>query len=280
MSEIFDQRQIGKSEEINKLHSLEEQRGTFTMDESMQELSLTEAKKLSARNKKENSEHVGTIALKLWEDSFSLIGDVLARRQVLCEKDELCDFAAFMGENALEAMDLLTLFVGEDEELTGMDKMAALDRMRGTIMETYPETIEPCSDEELTEKARDLESLSWRVTSFDSLSKRYDYLGELSSQKKKQTEEKLTRLRSTACYYLIRKELITDPEYIDNKGDVAEGTELFMKLRDAKMAEKNMLGQIHIPTRQLLEKYFDRSEMMKLAENLIDKSIKRREVQI
>ena len=280
MSEIFDQRQTWKSEEVKELHFLEEQRDMFAVDESMQELLLTEAKKSSARNKKENSEHIEAISLKLWENSFSLIGDVMARRQVLCEKDELCDFAAFMGENALEAMDLLMLFMGEDEELSGMDRMAALDRMRGTIMETYPETIEPCSDEQLLKKARDLESLSWKVTSFDRLSKRYDYLGGLSSQKKKQTEEKLARLRNMACYYLIRRDMMTDPDYIDNKGDVAEGTELFMKLKDATMAEKNMLGQIHIPTRQLLEKYFDRSEMMKLAENLIDKSIKRRETQI
>ena len=280
MSEIFDQRQIGKSEEINKLHSPLEQKDIFSMDEAVQELSLTEAKKTSARNKKENSKHIEAVSLKLWEDSFSLIGDVLARRQVLCEKDELCDFAAFMGENALEAMDLLTLFVGEDEEHTGMDKMAALDRMRDIIMETFPETIDPCSDEKLSQNARDLESLSWKVTSFDRLSKRYDYFTRLSPRKKKQTEEKLSRLRSTACYYLIRKDLIMDPDYIENKGDIAEDTELFMKLRDARMAEKNMLGQIHIPTRQLLEKYFDKSEMTNLAEKLIDKSIKRREAQI
>ncbi len=277
----------GSENLINEVHQQGQMHQLF-VDNGPQQIQLNDEqrqfilgnKKLPALNKKENSDHITANASKLWQDAFSLIGDVLARRQILGDKEELCDFAAFIGEDALEAMDLLTLFIGEDEECTGMDKTAALDKMRDMVMEVYPESLEPCDDVMIAQNSKELEELTWKVASFDRLSDKYDYLKELSPKKKKQTEDKLTKLRSTANYYLARKDIITDPAYIEQKGDEAEDPELSMKFKDAELAEKNMLQKTKLPTKQLLEKNFDRSEMMKMAEELISKSVKRRELQL
>ena len=201
--------------------------------------------------KKENVKIINAAIKKLHEDAFLLIADVMARKQVLCEKEELCDFAAFVGDDALGAMDLIKLFMGEDEALTGMDKNAALDKMLALVMSFYPENVRDLSDEDFIENVAELESLTWRLVAFDSLSEKYGYFEKADIPKKKQVKGKLTKLRNTACDYLIRKDLLTD----------TMGT-----------------GSYGSDVSQILQKKFDRSHIRKLAEQMIKENLKKREV--
>ena len=205
-----------------------------------------------AQQEKEYAALLTQGATKVHEDAFSLLRDVLARKQVLCGKNELCDFAAFMGKDALEAMDITTLYLGEDEELTGMDKSAALDRMLKSVLSFTPEVIQDCSDKELSENALELESIAWRVAAFDNLSEKYQYFEDMDPGKKKQIAGKLSKLRKMANYYLIRKKTITDPEYKSDSDEESESEEM------SKLSSK-----------QMLQKNFDRTETEKIAEEMI-----------
>lgn len=197
-------------------------------------------------------------ATKVHEDAFSLLRDVLARKQVLCEKDELCDFAAFMGKDALEAMDITTLYLGEDEKHTGMNKSAALDKMLESVLSLSPGNIKDYSDKQLSENASELESIAWRVAAFDNLSEKYRYFEDMEPGKKKRISLKLSKLRNVANCYLVRKGRITDPAYQKRTGDEAgiAGTSSFEKNRSnlKKMVQNN----------------FDRTEPEKIAQEMIN----------
>lgn len=237
MSEMFESR-INKSLQLAGQQIKSAEIGAYVNKQEEQYYPSSQKKSKAARIERDCE--------KLWKRSFTMLNDVVARRQVLCDQEDLSDLTAFLGDSALESMDLLAMFLGVDESFAEMDKNAAMDRMLKKILSTKTEDIRSYDDKDIVQNAPDLESLTWRMAAFDRLSQRYKYFENMEVNEKKQINDELSKVRSVANYYLLRKETITE------HGKKGQGV--------GEIPEK-MLGN-----RQLLQNSFDRSGIMKLSE--------------
>lgn len=185
-----------------------------------------------------------TMALK----KLSLFVDV---DQPLCDKEDLCDLAAFMDADKNKAQELVSLFLNKNEMNIEDDKHGALDEMLSTILSFNLENIRLDNDKEMAGNASALEGLTWKLAAFDRLSLKYRYFDQLDEGTKSRIDEKLNKLRSVSEYYLIRKDIITDPLYMSHYNDelsmdftreqTKEQTALAQKLLKAHVSGLNMM---------------------------------------
>ena len=245
MSEMFESR-MNKNLQLTGQQINCAEIGAYANKQEEQFFYDQEKKNYSSVQKGSKAARIERDCEKLWKSSFTMLNDVVARRQVLCDTEDLSDLTAFLGDSALESMDLLAMFLGVDERLAEMDKNAAMEHMLKKILSTKTEDILSYDDKDIVQNAPDLERLTWRMAAFDRLSQRYKYFENMEVNEKKQINDELSKVRSVANYYLLRKETITEP------GQSGQGM--------GEIPEK-MLGN-----RQLLQNGFDRSGIMKLSE--------------
>ena len=201
--------------------------------------------------KKENSRLINACEKNVREEAFGKLSEHINMDQKLCDQEDLCDLAAFMDMEKNKAKELIDLFLNENEHTLGTNKQAALDQMLQGILSFNAENIRLDNDTELAKNGAKLESLTWKIAAFDRLSEKYKYFDQLDDDTKKQINDKLDRIRSVSDYYIIRKEIITDPMYKSHyndelsmdftKAETPEQTELAKKLLRAHIAGKNMM---------------------------------------
>ena len=245
MNEMFEGR-INKNLQLTGQQINSAEIGAYANKQEEQFFYEQEKKNYPSAQKKSNAARIERDCEKLWKKSFTMLNDVVARRQVLCDQEDLSDLTAFLGDSALESMDLLAMFLGVDENFAERNQNAAMEHMLKKILSTKTEDISSYDDKKITQNAPELECITWRMAAFDRLSQRYKYFENMETNEKKQINDELSKVRSVANYYLLRKETITES---GQKGQMT-----------GEIPEK-MLGN-----KQLLQNGFDRSGIMKLSE--------------
>ena len=188
--------------------------------------------------KKENSRLINACEKNVREEAFGKLSEHINMDQKLCDQEDLCDLAAFMDMEKNKAKELIDLFLNENEQTLGTNKQAALDQMLQGILSFNAENIRLDNDTELAKNGAKLESLTWKIAAFDRLSEKYKYFDQLDDDTKKQINDKLDRIRSVSDYYIIRKEIITDPMYKSHYND-----ELSMDFTKAETPEQTELAK-------------------------------------
>ena len=220
---------------------------------------LSDAKRLQKQRnkrsrlyqKKVNADLLNNAEKQMQDDAMKSLTEAMTQDRILCEKDELCDVAAFMGKDKTKNAQLIKLFLGSDETLTGQDMTAALDEMVKPLLSFNLGNIRLENDKELAKNAGELESLSWKMAAFDRLSSKYGYLEKLDTDMQKYVGDKLERIRSVVNYYALRKDIINDPLYMKHYND-----ELSMDFTKAKTNEERELAE------KLLKAYVAGKDMM------------------
>jgi hypothetical protein len=148
------------------------------------------------------------------------------------DTEDLMDLAAFMSNKYDEDnRQLVKNYLGEGNDEQGKDVQAALDMMLKTLLSEDVSDIRMDSDKAIAQNTKRLERLSGQIAAFDRLAEKHHYFETLNSRQfadtKKWDDEmyrdealkKLDFLRTTANYYLIRKEIINDPIYKTHYND-------------------------------------------------------------
>ncbi len=201
--------------------------------------------------KKENASLIASSEKKVREQAFSMLSSSINIDQKLCDKEDLCDLAAFMDVDKNKAVELTSLFLDESELVGGRNVQEALDRMLQVILAFNLGDIRLDNDTELAGNGAKLESLTWKIAAFDRLSEKYRYFDQLDADTQKKINNKLDCIRAVSDYYIIRKDIITDPMYKSHYNDelsmdftraeTPQQTELAQKLLRAHIAGRNMM---------------------------------------
>ena len=201
--------------------------------------------------KKENARMIEASEKKIQEDAFSRLSLVIDMDRTFSDKEDLCDLAAFMDMEKDKSKQIASLFTNEDEMIHGRNTQEALDQMLQVILSFNLEDIRLDNDAELAKNCSKLEGLTWKIAAFDRLSEKYKYFDQLDADTQKQINNKLDSIRAISDYYIIRKDIITDPMYRSHyndelsmdftKAETPEQTKLAQKLLRAHIAGKNMM---------------------------------------
>ena len=201
--------------------------------------------------KKENARILSLSTKGVYDNAFDTMAILLKADQKLCDREDLCDLAAFMDMEKSQAAEIANLFLNENELVGGTNTQAALDQMLQAILSFDLGGVRLDNDVELSKNGAKLESLTWKIAAFDRLSEKYKYFEQLDAGTQKQINDKLDKIRSISDYYIIRRDIITDPMYRSHyndeismdftKAENPQQTELAQKLLRAHIAGKNMM---------------------------------------
>jgi hypothetical protein len=201
--------------------------------------------------KRKNREGLMITSNSMTKVSLERLYDSIRRDQQIPDRDELFDLAAFVSDNKQENAQLINNFLGEGEEQKEMDKNAALDQMLTMILSYNLGDIRLDNDKEIVSHVNTLEGMSRKICAFDRLAAKYKYFEQMDADTKQQINDKLVKVRAVANYYLIRKDIITDPLYRTHYNDELsfdaskakspEEMALSMKLINAYAAGKYLL---------------------------------------
>ncbi len=193
--------------------------------------------------KKNNAAALKGVDVKVKEEAFKKLENITGQK--LDDNPDYYDAAAFMTENKFVNQNILSNLKD------GKNKTAAIDHMWSVLSLTNLKDIRLDNDKELAAHAGELEKLSRQIASFESIANKYGYFNGLDEETRKAVQEKLDQLRSIACYYEIRKEVITDPYYMSHYNEelsmdftaatTPEQKELAKKLTKAYLAGKAMM---------------------------------------
>ena len=114
----------------------------------------------------------------------------------------------------------------------------ALVKISGMLLSINTEGLKFDTDHDIAANAHILEKITNQVAAFDRLSEKYNFLESLEADRKEILTEKLTKLRSIAAYYTVRKSIMTNKEYIDHYDD-----ELSMDITKANTDEQKALAE-------------------------------------
>ena len=172
------------------------------------------------------------------DESYERLEAAIGENQLLCEREEINDLAAFMTEDAAANAELTRLYLGDGDEKTGMDMRSAMDKMYETIMSTDIGSIKLENDKEIARNADKLERLSNQVMAFDKLCSNNGYWKGVDEALRERMQEKLEQVRSVVNYYCLRKDIITDKHYASHYND-----ELSMDITMAGSDEEKALAE-------------------------------------
>ena len=135
---------------------------------------------------------------------------------------DLCTFMTYADKS--RNIDMLRLFMaGRDDEgnpqVDAYNARLAIVDMANQILGIKLDGIKLNTDSDIAENAERLERYARQVAAFDRISSRYKFLENIDNEKKEAIESKLTHLRPILSYYTIRKQILTDPEYITHYND-------------------------------------------------------------
>ena len=206
--------------------------------------------------KRKNIETIVSQEEKVREDLANKMDKLYGDRQEELG-DDYANVAAFMGSDEF----LLEKIV--DNLSDGRNTTVAIDHMWTALNRTGLENVHLENDKELAKNAQKLETLSMRVSAFESMADKYNYACN------EMVTAKLEQLKSIVRYYDTRKEVIMDPYYMshyneelsmdftsvdENDPEAAMKIRVAKKLAKAYEAGRDMVYKNTMPT-ELLAKW-------------------------
>lgn len=202
--------------------------------------------------KAKNAEVLANLEDKIMDDNTRYMASMIGDTQEICGIDELSDLAAFVSRDNVLSKQILKDYLGEGDDQKGMDRQMAMDRMLAVLTNFKLESMDLSNDKVLTDHAKELEELTWRISAFESLAAKNGYFDGLDPDTEKTVNEKLEKLKSVATYYNLRKEVINDPMYKSHYNE-----ELSMDVTAAETPEQKALAE------KLLKAHLAGVEMMR-----------------